>query len=112
MNTLWRALADEAGLAAEHLAIGVTALGRANYAQRAYYAQAFFALSVGLERSAKLAIVVDHAVRSGGAFPSSAEMKAYGHKLDTLLECADTIASKMSPDATPSDPPEDVIRTG
>ena len=53
----WLALAREAGLAAEHIGIGATALGRANYAQEAYYAQAFFALSVGFERAAKLEII-------------------------------------------------------
>ena len=33
----WNALTREAGLASEHIAIGATALGRANYAQVAYY---------------------------------------------------------------------------
>jgi len=62
MNETWQALAREAGLAAEHLAIGISALGKANYAQHAYYGQAFFALTIGLERAAKLALVVDHAL--------------------------------------------------
>jgi hypothetical protein len=48
----WHALSREAGLAAEHIAIGATALGRANYAQVAYYAQAFFALPSALREAA------------------------------------------------------------
>ena len=44
----WRALQREAQLAAEQLAAGVTALGRANHAQTGLYSQAFFGLSVGL----------------------------------------------------------------
>lgn len=41
MNAIWQALAREAGLAAEHLGIGVTAIGKASYAQHARYAQAW-----------------------------------------------------------------------
>lgn len=79
------ALANEAGIAAEHLAIGVTALGRANYAQRAYYGQAFFALSVGIERTCKLAIVTDYALAHGGQFPDSTTLRRYGHDLRSLV---------------------------
>ncbi len=71
MNKTWRALAREAGTAAEHLAIGISSLGRANYAQDAYYGQAFFALSIGLERASKLAFVVDHAL---GACPNNTDL--------------------------------------
>lgn len=92
MNYIWRALAREAGLAAEHLAIGVTALGKATFAQDAYYYQAFFALSIGFERAAKLALVVDHALENRGAFPSSKELRNYGHNLKVLLERVDQIA--------------------
>ena len=35
MSDNWRALAREAGLAAEHLAIGITAIGMVNYAKEA-----------------------------------------------------------------------------
>lgn len=94
MNETWRALVREAGLAAEHLAIGVSALGKANYAEHAYYGQAFFALSIGLERSAKLALVVDHALEHGGQFPSHNLLRGYGHNLKELLEKADQIASR------------------
>ena len=90
----WRALADEAGLAAEHLAIGASALSDANYAHRAHYAQAFFALSIGLERSAKLAFVVSHALENQGAFPSEQEVRRHCHRLRELLELADGIAER------------------
>ena len=43
----WHALGREAELAGEQLALGVTALGRANHAQQGLYTQAFFALSIG-----------------------------------------------------------------
>jgi hypothetical protein len=69
MSQKWVALAREAGMASEHLAVGVEALSNANYAQHAYYNQAFFALSVGIERSGKLGLVVDHALNARGNFP-------------------------------------------
>lgn len=94
MDSTWQALAREAGLAAEHLAIGVTALGKANYAQHAYYYQAFFALSIGLERAAKLAFVVDHVIENKGSFPSNKKLRSYGHNLRELLVRIDQIAER------------------
>lgn len=91
MNETWLAIHREASLAAEHLASGATLLGKANYAQQAYYYQAFFALSVGLERSAKLALAVDHRLREG-EFPTESELRKYGHKLDQLLLGMDALA--------------------
>ena len=52
MGPVFQALAREAGLAAEHLAAGVTSLGKANYAHKGIYFQAFFDLSIGFERAA------------------------------------------------------------
>lgn len=95
-NSTFQALSREAGLAAEHIASGVTALGKGNYAQPAYYAQAFFALSIGFERSAKLAIVVNHAINHNGEFPSSQEIKRYRHNLRQLLNEADQISSQLT----------------
>ena len=71
----WHALGREAELAAEQLAAGVTALGRANHAQRGYYSQAFFGMSIGFERAAKLIIIADHAIREHGSFPTSAMIR-------------------------------------
>ena len=94
MNSTWQALAREAGTAADHLAIGVTAIGKANYAQNAYYSQAFFALSTGLERTAKLGLVIDYALENGGKFPSTKEVSQYRHNLRKLLNQLDEIAKR------------------
>jgi len=102
MNSIWQALAREAELSAEHMAIGVTALGRADMDRKAYYAQAFFALSVGFERSCKLALVLDHALMHAGKFPASKTVKGYRHDLDRLLLQTEKIAERMdlpTPDA-------------
>ena len=94
MNPTWNAIAREAALAAEHLGSGATILGKANYAHHAHYGQAFFSLSTGFERAAKLAFVIDHALVNAGSFPSNEELRTYGHKLDQLLDRADAIAER------------------
>lgn len=99
MNEQWQALAREAGLAAEHLAIGATSLGRANYAQTAYYGQAFFALTTGMERATKLAFVIDYALEHNGSFPAHSALRRYGHDLRKLLDDADKIAERIGLDA-------------
>jgi hypothetical protein len=91
MTGNWNAIAREAGLAAEHLAVGVTALGKANYAFPAYYSQAFFALSVGLERSCKLALIVQHAISNNGVFPPESTVRSYRHDLGMLLLQCDAL---------------------
>lgn len=94
MNEIWQALANEAETAAEHLAVGATALGRAGYAQRGYYSQSFFALSVGFERSCKLILVLDHALTEGD-FPDEKKVRRFGHDLSQLLGAADAVAARL-----------------
>ena len=81
----WQAISQEAAIAAEHLCIGSTALSKANYAKHAYYGQAFFSLSIGLERAAKLSLAIDHATTHDGAYPTNAQLRQYGHNLHALL---------------------------
>lgn len=90
----WRAIANEASTAAEHFGIGVTALGRANYAQQGYYAQAFFALSVAIERSGKLVLLLDHALDHKGEYPNQKAIRSYGPDLAALLRRAESIGAK------------------
>jgi hypothetical protein len=94
MNATFHAIAREAAVAAEHLASGATILGKANYAHHAHYEQAFFALTTGIERSTKLAFVIDHALESAGTFPTNAQLRSYGHNLRSLLDQADAIAER------------------
>lgn len=99
VNETWRALVREAALGAEHIAFGATVLGRANYAQHAYYAQAFFSLSVGFERTCKLGLLVDYAIDNGGRFPAERAMRSYGHDLATLLSSVEAIGIRRDLDA-------------
>lgn len=93
-DPVWRGLAAEAATAAQQLGVGVTALAKANYAQQAYYVQAFFALSIGFERACKLAIALDHAIEHLGSFPGPGQFRKYGHDIRLLLQHVHEIAQR------------------
>lgn len=95
MGPIWQALAREAGIAAEQLAVGVTALGKANYAHNGLYHKAFFDLSIGFERSAKLAFILDFCIDNEGNFPSNKELRKFCHNLEELLNKTDMISEKL-----------------
>jgi hypothetical protein len=91
----WHALGREASLVSQLIASGVTALGRANYADElGEYYTAFFGLSIGIERLAKLILVADYAIEHGGTLPDQTVVRKFGHKLTALIEKADQIAIK------------------
>ena len=92
------ALGREAELAAEQLALGVTALGRADHAQKGLYNQAFFALSIGFERLGKLILVADHAIENGGLWLTDNELRNVGHDISALFDAAEPIALKRLAD--------------
>jgi hypothetical protein len=91
-NPVWNALAREAAIAAEHLGAGATILGKANYAHHTHYGQAFFSLSTGIERGAKLALAVNHALNNRGDFPTPRTLREFGHNLSDLLVAVDALA--------------------
>lgn len=112
-NPQWRALQREAQLAAEQIAQGVTALGRANHAQTGLYAQAFFGLSIGLERLGKLIFIADHAIRFGGRFPTNDDLKnSIGHDIRSLLAKCDSIGSTVDQARQYAARPADSIHRG
>ena len=67
----WHAISRECALVRHLIGSGVTALGQANYAdKRGEYYTAFFGLSVGLERLAKLILVADYAITKAAECPT------------------------------------------
>ena len=91
----WRALRREASLVSQLIGSGATALGRASYADGfGEYYSAFFGLSIGIERLAKLILIADYAIEHWGALPHQEAVRKFGHKLTALTERADQIASK------------------
>ena len=91
---IWQAFSREAALAAEHLATGATLIGNADANHHGIFNQAFFSLSIGVERAAKLAFILDHAITHDGTFPTNDMLKKYCHNLRRLLDKMDEIASQ------------------
>lgn len=99
----------ESQLAAELLGQGVTALGKANHAQTGLYWQAFFGLSIGLERLCKLIFISDHAIRNAGFFPTNTELRSFGHEITVLLSKCDVIGDSLGKEKGVKDRPRDPI---
>lgn len=76
---------------------GATALGRASYGSGfGEYYTAFFGLSIGIERLAKLILVADYAMDNNGTLPERYIVLKYGHKIKALIEDVDRIAKKRN----------------
>jgi hypothetical protein len=104
----WKALHREASLVSQIIGSGATALGRASYGSGfGEYYTAFFGLSIGIERLAKLILVADYALDNEGALPGQSVVRKYGHKLKDLVSKVDEIAKKRKisvPYLLPTDP--------
>lgn len=85
----WHAISRETMLVRDLLGAGATSLGRAGYGDKlGEYYIAFFGLTLGLERLAKLILVADHAISNGGTMPDEKVVKKYGHELVKLFNAA------------------------
>jgi hypothetical protein len=104
----WKALNREASLVSKIIGSGATALSRASYGSGfGEYYTAFFGLSIGIERLAKLILVADFAMGNGGALPDQSVVRKYGHKLNGLVSKVDKIAKERNisvPYLLPTDP--------
>ncbi len=91
----WRSIRKECCLVQELISSGATALGKANYRDgEGYYYSAFFNLSIGMERLAKLILAADHIIEKKGIAPSKKYIEKHGHNLIKLLDEVDKIAEK------------------
>lgn len=85
-NEKERLLANEATLTASMLSSGLHALRKANTFQKGLFYQAFFSLSIGIERLLKIIIITQYRCKNEGEFPVSKQLKNYGHDLLKLSE--------------------------
>lgn len=109
LGAQWRAVQREAQLAAEQIAHGVTVLGRANHAQTGLYAQAFFGLSIGLERVGKLVFIADHVMKAMESFPANRDLRRFGHDLIHLLDFCESVGVQLDLHRDHSGRPRDTI---
>jgi hypothetical protein len=106
------AIQREAQLAAEQLGSGVTLLGRASSAQPGLYTQAFFALSIGFERLAKLIVIADHAITNAGRYPTDDALKKARHNIFSLLNHCEELSRRYRDGKVYSDRPNSSIHQG
>ena len=93
-------ISREAQFAAEILAVGVTAINKADYTRTAHYAQMFFCLSIGLERAAKLTLCLEH-IALNGQLPTCdtiQQFRQHGHNLGTLLVEVERVGESLLSD--------------
>jgi hypothetical protein len=94
----------EAELAKRITCSGLTALRKATPSRPGIYYDAFFGLSIGLERLAKLAWLIDECIRRCGAFPTDKDLRSVGHDIQTLVKMAQHIQRRQPAYSTfPSD---------
>src|SRR4051812_39579658 len=72
---------------------GLTEARNANLGEKGRYYTAFFQLAIGVERLAKLALILDHMVSHNLAAPGGKTVRAYGHDLITLYHAAAKVAN-------------------
>ena len=68
------------------LCAGLTDLRKANLADKGGCYTAFFQLAIGIERMAKLALILDHMAQNNLEAPGENAMRRYGHDLKVLYE--------------------------
>lgn len=104
----WDALAAEAGISSTQLALGATSLANTSPYEPWTYARAFFALSIGIERAAKLVLQIDAYLQTR-KFLTVREMRNRGHDLVTLCSAAEEVCQRRYPDQPDLHKPSDEL---
>ena len=64
--------------------------------QSGLYNQAFFNISIGLERLLKLIVLIEHGLTHKGVFPTEDDLRnGFGHDLQRLFDGAITIRDRL-----------------
>jgi len=94
-NATFSAFLEEAQFTKEILGIGVTLLFKADYAAKGIYYQSFTCLSTGLERLAKLCLILDYYICNKGMLPSERYIRDFGHEINALFfSCGDVAENR------------------
>lgn len=92
-SRLYKTLEQESLVIRSCLARGLTELRNANLNEKGRYYSAFFQLAIGIERLAKLALILDHMARNNLQAPGQSIVKGYGHDLRVLVSKASAASS-------------------
>jgi len=88
-------LGRECALSAMSIGQGLTLIRKYDFVKHAYGTQAFFMLSLGIERLLKVILIYNHRRKYSNDFPNNAELKKYGHKIKPLYENALLISEEI-----------------
>lgn len=75
---------------------GLTALVNSSLEEKGNFYKAFFDLSIGIERTMKLIIILDFMINNELKLPSSGEIKAWGHNILKLNDVCTTLGQSIS----------------
>ncbi|UVM51568.1 hypothetical protein LOY38_05855 [Pseudomonas sp. B21-015] len=101
---LYKTLEQESFVIRSCLATGLTELRNANLNEKGRYYSAFFQLAIGIERLAKMALILDHMARNNLQAPGHSTVKGYGHDLQVLVAKVSVNASLIGSTPFPVDP--------
>lgn len=76
----------EANLTLATIADGLHCLKRANMYQKGLYYQAFFSLSIGIERILKLIVIDKYRSETDEKFPNNKVIKNYAHHIYQMVD--------------------------
>lgn len=96
-SAIERALFQEAYLAQALLCAGMTSIRNTSHVSPGRMYEAFFGLSNGLERLAKLAIAAEEYARTA-AFPDPEDFKRKGHDLKKLMYAVENVSTSSDVD--------------
>lgn len=96
-SPMWHLLDQEGCLAHSSLCAGLTFLRNANLgSKKGLFYSAFFELAIGLERTMKLLLILDHLAKNQCNGPDPEQFRRYGHKLLKLWTASQNLASEYS----------------
>lgn len=83
-SATYQLLEQESLVVRSCICTGLTDFRNANLNDKGRYYTAFFQLAIGIERMAKLALILDHMAQNNLQSPGQQAVRAYGHDLETL----------------------------
>ncbi|OAV70984.1 hypothetical protein Barb4_00965 [Bacteroidales bacterium Barb4] len=88
-------LCRECSLAALSIGDGLTLIRKYDFVKHGYATQAFFMLSIGIERLLKIILIYHHRKNNNNKFPDNAVLKKIGHNIKSMYDSAISIADEI-----------------
>jgi hypothetical protein len=89
-------LEQEGWITSSTVAAGLTAIRNANLNDKGRYYTGFFQMCIGIERLAKLALILDYLVDHSLNPPGASAVRSFGHDLITLFSKVEAIANRRN----------------